>query len=198
MCPNFILPSNGISPTTSDTPYTTPFNIFDSALIKAIAVKSGYENSPVASANISKFRETAVTPIINSALIPGTTNKVGHQRVVISSTTPDANIYYTLDDSSPDSSSVLYVAPLEIFETTTIKAIATKLEYIDSAVSTLEITNVVSLADALNLPFLNASSTSWETTTNTTYDGSYAIFSGTTADNSTNTISANIEGAGQM
>ncbi len=190
--------TNGVSPTTSDTAYTAPFNIFDNTLIKAIAIKSGCENSPIASADIFKFRETAIVPIINSAFIAGTTNKVGHRRVVISSTTPNASIYYTLNDTSPNNSSLLYVDYLEIFETTIIKAIATKQEYIDSAISTLEITNIVSLADAVNLPSLNISSTSWGATTNTAYDGLYATLSGTTADNSTNTISASIEGAGNL
>lgn len=44
--------------------------------------------------------------------------------VVISTSTPNASIYYTLDGTEPTSSSAAYTTPINITETTTIKAIA--------------------------------------------------------------------------
>ena len=42
--------TNGTEPTTSSTPYTAPFTVGNEVTVKAIAVKSGYDNSDVASA----------------------------------------------------------------------------------------------------------------------------------------------------
>ncbi|SMO57599.1 sialidase-1 [Saccharicrinis carchari] len=49
-----------------------------------------------------------------------------NQTVEITSATPDATIYYTLDGSAPTSSSLLYDQPVLIDETATLKAIAVK------------------------------------------------------------------------
>ena len=46
--------------------------------------------------------------------------------LVISSNTPDAEIYYTLDGSDPDTSSPLYSAPIPISQTTCVRARAYK------------------------------------------------------------------------
>ena len=47
-----------------------------------------------------------------------------HTPVSLSTTTPDARIYYTTDGSVPDSTALLYTAPISIDEAVTIKAIA--------------------------------------------------------------------------
>ncbi len=57
------------------------------------------------------------------------------QNVTISSETPDADIYYTVDGSTPTESSTKYTGPVSVTETTTIKAIAVKTDMLDSEVS---------------------------------------------------------------
>lgn len=58
--------------------------------------------------------------------------------VSISCGTPDAVIYYTLDGTEPSASSTPYSTPIEIKETTTVKAIAVKDGMNDSPVNTGE------------------------------------------------------------
>ena len=54
------------------------------------------------------------------------------QTVTISCSTPGATIYYSTDGSAP---TLPYVEPLDIDETCTLKAVATRLEWKDSAVA---------------------------------------------------------------
>ena len=62
------------------------------------------------------------------------------QSVALSSVTPGASIYYTIDGSEPTSASTLYTSGINVSSTTTIKAIATKADYTDSAVSSANYT----------------------------------------------------------
>lgn len=55
--------------------------------------------------------------------------------VEITSETPEAVIYYTTDGSEPTISSILYENPVEISETITLKAIATKNDYVTQTVT---------------------------------------------------------------
>ena len=51
-----------------------------------------------------------------------------------------ASIYYTTDGTEPTENSSVYAEPLQITETTTVKAIAMKVNYANSEVSTLTVT----------------------------------------------------------
>jgi hypothetical protein len=54
----------------------------------------------------------------------------------LSCTTPGAEIRYTLDNATPTASSTLYTGPITISATCTLKAIAVKEGWPDSAVLT--------------------------------------------------------------
>ena len=58
------------------------------------------------------------------------------QIVTLSTTTADATIYYTLDETDPTESSAVYSAPIEVNATTTIKAMAVASGYANSAIAT--------------------------------------------------------------
>ena len=57
------------------------------------------------------------------------------QTVALASTTLGASIYYTRDNNDPNSSSTKYVSPLNVTETTTIRAIALAQGYESSVIS---------------------------------------------------------------
>jgi hypothetical protein len=60
----------------------------------------------------------------------------GSQQVSLSSTTPSASVYYTMDGSLPTASSSLYTGPFTISSATTVRAIASAPGYLQSAVAT--------------------------------------------------------------
>ncbi len=60
------------------------------------------------------------------------------QNVTINCATEDATIFYTTDGTTPDFFSHIYSEPLNITETTTVKAIAVKAGFADSEVATAE------------------------------------------------------------
>jgi hypothetical protein len=122
--------TNGTTPTTSSTLYTSPITVSASTTIKAIAVASGYINSSVASATYTINVPTAAAPTFSPA--PGNYS----QPVSLSDTTPGAAIYYTLNGTTPTTSSTLYTGPITLNVTTTIKAMAVASGYANSPVAT--------------------------------------------------------------
>ena len=89
------------------------------------------------------------------------------QTVSITSSTYNSSIYYTTDGSTPDNTSTLYTAPISIATTTTLKAIAIKIGYDDSPVTTGEyiIVTPVSIADIATLRTQIADGTTFYTLT---------------------------------
>ena len=114
--------TDGSTPTTSSTAYSAPFSVSIGTTVKAIATNTGYLASTPASLAITQV----ATPTIQNN---------GSNAVSITSATPDATIYYTLDGSTPTTSSNEYTEPLtENVSGVTIKAIAVKENMVNSAV----------------------------------------------------------------
>jgi hypothetical protein len=108
-------------PTSSSILYEGPFSISETTTIKAITIKGG-DKSSVTTQTISKV----ATPTIQND---------GSNAISITTTTPDATIYYTTDGSTPTTASIVYSSPLtENVSNVTIKAIAVKENMITSAV----------------------------------------------------------------
>ncbi|HYH00847.1 MAG TPA: chitobiase/beta-hexosaminidase C-terminal domain-containing protein [Terriglobales bacterium] len=84
------------------------------------------------STNPPPVTPTAATPVF----APAEGTYTSAQNVTISSATTGAAIYYTLDGSTPTTSSTRYSAPVSISSTKTLKAIATAAGYNNSAVAT--------------------------------------------------------------
>ena len=116
------------TPTSSSTAYSAPFTITEQTTIKAIAAKSGYEDSEVATKTIYKV----ATPTIQDN---------GDNTVSIACATEGVTIYYTTDGSTPTTSSTQYTGSLtEDVSGKNIKAIAVKDGMINSEVGSGSVT----------------------------------------------------------
>lgn len=111
--------TDGSTPTSSSTRYTVPFTLTANTTIKALAVKSGMDNSHVTSASY-------VLQVASPTFSGSESSFTDQATVSLSCATEGASIHYTTDGSTPSSSSARYAAPLSITETTTVKAIAIK------------------------------------------------------------------------
>jgi len=80
--------------------------------------------------------QTAAAPVIT----PNGGSFTASQSVTLSSTTPSASIFYTLDGSTPTTTSTQYSAPITVSTNTTINAIATAAGYAQSPVSSATFT----------------------------------------------------------
>lgn len=114
--------TNGSDPTTSSTEYSESFSVTSPTTVKAIATHATFAPSAVAVLEISQV----VTPTIQNN---------GSNAISITTTTPDATIYYTTDGSDPTISDTEYEGPLtDNVSNVNIKAIAVKEGMINSIV----------------------------------------------------------------
>jgi ribosomal protein L33 len=121
--------TNGDTPTSGSTLYTVPFNITQACTVKAIAIKTNYNDSPAVSRVYTN--NICDTPTIS----PNAGNYVMPQQITLGCTTVGASVYYTTNGDTPTSGSTLYTVPFNITQACTVKAIAIKSTWIDSAVA---------------------------------------------------------------
>ena len=140
--------TDGSTPTTSSTQYNSSSKptITAATTFKAIAVKSGCENSDVASASYTILAPVA-TPEIT--LAGGTYSSA--QTTTITCETAGATIYYTTNGDNPTTSSTVYSGAISINESMTIKAIAAKTGLANSAVAEASYTISIPVINAANV-----------------------------------------------
>ncbi len=113
--------TDGTSPTVNSILYTNAGIIVNtSTKISAIAVLSGWTNSPVSSATYTISGRLAMP-----TLSPGPGVYRTAPTVAITGPT-GATIYYTLNGSTPTANSIPYLGPVKIPGSATIRAIAVK------------------------------------------------------------------------
>ena len=194
----YTMGENPADPTSSSTTYSSPITITEATTIKAIAIKSNWTDSEVVSAEY-----TILAPAATPTFSPAAGTYTTAQTVELSSTTEGATIYYTTDGTDPTTSSNVYSSPISVSETKTIKAIAMKDGFANSAVVvatyTIEIPcYTVTLSDDPSNPMTEYSAGVGVTLPTRSAIGSYT-FAGWTATNiptETTTAPANIISAG--
>jgi ribosome-binding factor A len=181
--------TNGTTPTTASSVYNSPVTVGATQTLEAIALASGYTQSPVGSAAYTINLPAAATPTFNPAA--GTYSSA--QTVTISDGTSGATIYYTTNGSTPTTSSSVYNSPIAVSASETLKAIATATGYSQSAVGSAAYT--ISLPPAATPTFNPAAGTYSSAQTVTISDGTsgatiYYTTNGTTPTTSSTVYSS--------
>ncbi len=128
--------TDGSAPSeTNGTVYLgSPVSIGSTATLQAIAYESGYTDSNVTSGVYTINLPQAAAPVFSPA--GGTYTSA--QAISINSATSGVSIHYTTDGSTPsETAGTIYSGPVSIdaISTTTLKAIAYKVGFIDSTVT---------------------------------------------------------------
>jgi hypothetical protein len=124
-------------PNSFTKPYTGPLTFVGTSTIKAIATKSGLINSAMVTGNFVVNTAAAVSnPTFSTA--PG--NYLTSQNVTMSSTTPEAQIFYTSNGNTPrfdvfNTFTKSYAGPISINGAVTFKAVARKTGFLNSSIS---------------------------------------------------------------
>jgi len=110
----------------------TPINVANTTLIRAIAIKTGWNSSAVVSA---QYIITGTVEAPSFLPIPG--EYASAQDVTITTATPGATIVYTTDGSTPTQiNGLVYAGPIHIASNTTLKAFAFLPGWNDSPITT--------------------------------------------------------------
>jgi hypothetical protein len=112
--------TNGSTPNSGSTVYTGPIKVTQSQTITAIAGATGYLQSGSTSATYSSTANAA-NPVFS--LAPGTYN--GTQTLTLSDSSKGAVIYYTVDGSTPTTTSPVYTKAISVSVSETVQAFAT-------------------------------------------------------------------------
>ncbi len=124
-------------PNSFTKPYTGPLTFVGTSTIKAIATKSGLINSAMVTGN---FVVNTAATVANPTFSPAPGNYLTSQNVTMSSTTPEAQIFYTSNGNTPrfdvfNTFTKSYAGPISINGAVTFKAVARKTGFLNSSIS---------------------------------------------------------------
>ncbi len=124
--------TDGTVPTTSSAKYAGAITVSATETLNAIATATNYTTSAVATATytITPVTQSVAAPVLS---LPSGTYPAA-QTVAIVSTTSGATIHYTIDGSTPTTSSPAYTSALTVNSTAVVKAMATKPQFTPSPV----------------------------------------------------------------
>ena len=122
--------TDGSTPSTASSVYTGPFTISNTTTVKAMAAGSGLLASTISNETYTLINQV---PAPTFSPVPG--DYASAQSVTIATAWPGSTIYFTVDGTTPTTSSSVYTAPVQINSTTTLKAMATATTLTNSYVS---------------------------------------------------------------
>ncbi|SNS41239.1 Pectate lyase superfamily protein [Granulicella rosea] len=141
--------TDGSTPTSASPTYSGPITVAAAEMIEAYAAEIGYTASAVATASYTFTNlPVAATP---SIWVAGGANS-SEQTVTMTNTSTGATIYYTVDGSTPTTSSAVYATPVIVRATETIKAIAGGAAYKTSTAASTAVTIVAAPWDTPTVP----------------------------------------------
>ena len=124
------------------------------------------------------------------------------QKVTISCATEGATVYYTIDGSEPSAANGrVYKGPFNIYDSVTVKAIAVKDDWKNSAVASAVFTKNNGLSAAINMyDYLpdNDANAPWTVVTDVSHDGVSSARSGAIGENGVTTMKVTVRGAGRL
>lgn len=162
--------TDGSSPSASSSLYSAPITLSDTTTVKMIATKSGLSSSPVVTAVYTKSRyEQVAAPVMTPG--DGATFS-STQAVSIACDTVGASVYYTINGTTPTTSSTLYSGAISLSATTTIKAIAVKSGMTNSTVTSAVYTKSTQIETVASPVFSPVGGTSFETSQDVTITSS--------------------------
>lgn len=126
---------DGSDPAVSGLAYEKPLRITDACTIKAQVFVDGVAYGYVSEASVA-FGQTADPTITSEG---GVTFHFSDNHVILSCATEGAAIHYTLDGTDPNANSAVYGEPITISSDTTVRAYASRTNYFDSAVVSLDL-----------------------------------------------------------
>jgi hypothetical protein len=128
---------DGSTPTTNSLLYNGPVGIYSNLTLSAKAIRPEYNDSAVTSVYFSLL--TVATPVFS----PNSGRVTNQTPVTITTATAGADIYYTLDNTTPTTNSIPYDGPFLFDGNLTISAFATKPYFNDSSVATVYLPLIV-------------------------------------------------------
>lgn len=126
--------------------YSGPITVTATETINTLATASGFNTSALASASYTIEAQVAA-PVFS----PGAGIYPSAQTVTISTTSPNATIYYTTNGATPTTSSTVYVAPIVVGISEKVQAIAVASGFFNSNVSAATYTINSGSGTAINL-----------------------------------------------
>lgn len=169
---------DGREPTEESTLYMGPFAIDDTTTVKAKAFKTDWFESETATATFTREWYTVETPSIEPA--EAEFSNVS-QEVSIACATDGAAIYYTTDGSDPAENGLEYKHPFTIYKSCTVRAVAKKYDWRDSAEAIATFTRAESLSEAANCfgyKMETGTDASWVVDDAVSHDGISSVRSG--------------------
>ena len=189
---------DGSEPTESSRLYTGPFMIDDTTTVKAKAFKEDWFESETATATFTREWYTVDAPVIEPS---GAEFANISQTVSLSCATDGATILYTTDGSDPKVNGREYTKPFTIYKSCTVRAIAGKHDWKDSAETTATFTRSESLSEAANLygyTMETDSAAPWTVDAAVSHDGVSSVRSGAIGNNGTTYLMASVKKAGTV